>query len=65
VQVPGIAECGAWIECYVEREIDFEERTWFVGPVVAAQRRVEHQGMQALMCGRAAYAVAGAVIAPR
>jgi flavin reductase (DIM6/NTAB) family NADH-FMN oxidoreductase RutF len=65
VPVPGIDECGGWIECRVERHIDFEERTWFVGLVVAAQRRVEHQGMEALMCGRGVYALPGDVIAPR
>jgi flavin reductase (DIM6/NTAB) family NADH-FMN oxidoreductase RutF len=65
VPAPGIAECGAWIECRVEREIDFEERTWFVGPVVAARHREGHEGMQALMCGREAYLLPGAVGAPR
>ncbi len=65
VPAPGIAECGAWIECRVDREIDFEERTWFVGPVVAARRREGHEGGQALMCGREAYTIPGPVVGPR
>jgi flavin reductase (DIM6/NTAB) family NADH-FMN oxidoreductase RutF len=65
VAAPGVAECGAWIECRIEREIEFEERTWFVGPVVAARRQQGHQGMEALMCSREAYVLPGVVVAPR
>lgn len=65
VQAPGIAQCGAQIECRVDREIEFEERTWFVGQVVAARKRADHQGANALLCGRQQYVLPGAVVAPR
>ncbi len=60
-----IIQCGAHIECRVEREVAFEERTWFVGRVVAASRRTDHDGANALMCGRDAYRLPGAAVAPR
>ena len=61
----GIAECGAQIACRVEREIVFEHRTWFVGPVVAARSRPDHTGTTALMCGREAYSLPGETVSPR
>ena len=60
-----VSECGAHIECRVEREIVFEKRTWFVGEVVAASRRAEHSGAEALMCGRTDYRLPGEVVAVR
>lgn len=60
-----IVECGARIECRVDREIDFEHRTWFVGPTVAVYRREGFTGSQALLCGREAYSLLGEVVAPR
>lgn len=60
-----IGQCGANIECRLEREIDFEDRTWFVGRVVAARKRPRHLGTQALTCGRHEYTVPGSVVAPR
>ena len=60
-----VAECGAQIECRVEREIAFEERTWFVGAVVSVRQREGHSGALALMCGRYDYRLPGDVIAPR
>jgi len=60
-----IGECGAHIECIIEREVDFEERTWFIGRVVAARNRPGHEGMQALMCGRTHYVLPGDMPAER
>jgi flavin reductase (DIM6/NTAB) family NADH-FMN oxidoreductase RutF len=65
VSAASIAECGAQIECRVEREIEFEHRTWFVGPVLAARRLPDHLGMNALMCGREAYVLPGNALVPR
>lgn len=65
VGAASIVECGAHIECRIEREIAFEKRTWFVAQVVAARRRTEHQGTTALLCGRTHYLVPGAVVGPR
>jgi flavin reductase (DIM6/NTAB) family NADH-FMN oxidoreductase RutF len=65
VQAAGIAQCGAQIACRVEREIDFEHRTWFVGRVVAARKGKAHRGMRSLMCGRHEYVVPGTVISAR
>jgi flavin reductase (DIM6/NTAB) family NADH-FMN oxidoreductase RutF len=61
----GIAECGAQIACRVDREIEFEHRTWFVGQVVGAWRRGEHTGAVALTCGRDAYRLPGDIVASR
>jgi len=65
VRAVRIVQCGAHIECQVEREIAFEERTWFIGRIVAASRRPDHDGANALMCGRDAYLLPGAAVAPR
>lgn len=65
VEAVGIAECGAQIECRVEQELAFENRTWFIGPVVAARQREGHRGMAAMMCGREAYSLPGAIVSPR
>ncbi len=65
VDALSIAECPAHIEVRVERELDFELRTWFIGPVVAARMREGHSGIQALMCGRTEYRVSGEIVAPR
>ena len=60
-----LTPCRAHIECRVEREIEFEERTWFVGEVVAARKEQGFLGDQALLCGRHAYAVPGPIVALR
>ncbi len=65
VDALSIAECPAHIECQVERELDFEHRTWFIGSVVAARVREGHKGTNALLCGREAYRVPGNVVSPR
>ena len=65
VRAVSLAECGAHIECVVERDMDFEERTWFIGHVVAARHRSDHRGMGGLLCGRTHYATPGEVVAAR
>ena len=65
VKAVSIGECGAHIECVVEREIDFENRTWFVGRVVAARKCADFQGTDGLLCGRSQYSITGKAIAPR
>ena len=52
VQSVCLADFAAHIECVVCREIHFEERTWFVGDVVAARKRPGHTDINSLMCGR-------------
>ena len=65
VQGASIVECGAQIECKIEREFDFENRTWFVGKVVAARSRSDHRGSESVLCGRTEYVIPGQSIAPR
>ena len=65
VDAVGLSQCRAHVECRVEREIVFEERTWFVGKVVAARKEKGFLGDQALLCGRYAYTVPGPAIASR
>ena len=60
-----LAQCGAQIECRVDRVFPFEHRDWFIGEVVAAHKRTGHRGEEALMCGRHAYLIPGAEVAPR
>jgi flavin reductase (DIM6/NTAB) family NADH-FMN oxidoreductase RutF len=60
-----IAECGAFIECQVDRMLEFEHRTWFIGKVVAASMWTGHKGIRALMCGRHDYRVPGEIVAAR
>ena len=60
-----IGQCRANIECRVERIIDFEERSWFVGRVVAARRDSAYDAESALLCGRHAYRVPGEIVADR
>lgn len=65
IQAVSIAQCGAHIECRVDRAIPFEHRDWFVGEVVAARKRTDHRGTSALMCGRHDYSIPGDMVAPR
>jgi len=65
VAAVSIAECGASIECRVEQTLDFEDRTWFIGPVVATRMHPEHRPSHSLLCGRAAYFVTGRMVTQR
>lgn len=65
VQAVSIAECSAHIECRVEQEIVFEDRTWFIGLVVAARKHEEHFGHQALLCNRGEYMLPGSIVGKR
>jgi flavin reductase (DIM6/NTAB) family NADH-FMN oxidoreductase RutF len=65
VAAVAVGECGAHIECRVTGRLDFEERTWFVGDVVAADRSPDHDGSLALTCGRHDYRSGGEVTGPR
>ena len=65
VQAVSIAECGAHVECRVVREVDFEERTWFIGDVLAARRAPDHDGTASLTCGRHDYRAGPGQVGPR
>ena len=65
VRAVSLPQCGAQIECRVSREMAFEERTWFIGEVVAARKQPGHRGEEALMCGRHNYMVPGEIVASR
>jgi flavin reductase (DIM6/NTAB) family NADH-FMN oxidoreductase RutF len=60
-----IAECSAFIECRVQQKLEFENRTWFIGKVIAASMQSSHKGVNALMCGRRDYQLPGEIVAPR
>jgi flavin reductase (DIM6/NTAB) family NADH-FMN oxidoreductase RutF len=60
-----ITECAAFIECRVDKWLEFENRTWFIGIVVAASMRPGHDGVNALMCGRYNYQLPGEVVTSR
>ena len=65
VNAVGVRECGARIECRMDREIPFEDRTWFVGTVVSASKEAGHQGVNALLCDRSRYSLPGTVLGAR
>ena len=65
VSAVSIAQCSAHIECRVVREIPFEHRDWFIGEVVAARRRSDHDGTAGLLCGRHHYMLAETTVGPR
>ena len=66
VAAASVAECGAHIECRVERAVDFAgDRTWFIGEVVAAGASPGHRGSTSLLCGRREYRVPGGIVAER
>jgi flavin reductase (DIM6/NTAB) family NADH-FMN oxidoreductase RutF len=65
VAAVAVGECGAHIECRVTSRIGFEERTWFIGDVVAADRSPDHDGSLALTCGRHDYRSGGEIAGPR
>jgi len=65
VQAVSIAQCRAKTECQIERQIDFEDRTWFIAAVVAARKQDGFTGRQALLCDRLGYVLAGPELAPR
>ena len=65
VAAMGIAESPAQIACRVSRELAFEHRTWFIGDVVAAQKRPAFSGQEALCCGRHDYRLPGDLVSPR
>ena len=65
VAAASVEGCLAHVECVVEREIGFEERTWYVGLVVAARRRDGGALGQGLMAGRHGYVLPGEMVSPR
>jgi flavin reductase (DIM6/NTAB) family NADH-FMN oxidoreductase RutF len=65
VAAPTICRCPAQLECRVEREIEFEDRVWFIGAVLACRRQESFAGERALLCGRREYRTVGAVVAKR
>jgi flavin reductase (DIM6/NTAB) family NADH-FMN oxidoreductase RutF len=65
VRAVGIAQCGAQIECRVERRVVFEQRDWFIGRVVAARKTDRHASAEAMMCGRYHYLLPGEIVSPR
>ena len=60
-----IAECPVSIECKVIQKLKLEERTWFVGDVVAVYMEDHYDVSQALMCNRNSYMLIGEKIGQR
>lgn len=65
VQAVSIAQCRAKIECRIERQIDFEDRTWFIAQVAAARKGEGFRGRDGLLCDRHGYLLAGREVASR
>jgi flavin reductase (DIM6/NTAB) family NADH-FMN oxidoreductase RutF len=65
VAAVSLAQCRARIECRVTQEIPFEERTWFIGEVLAARRSPDHLGSASLTCDREFYRLPGEAVASR
>ncbi len=60
-----IAECPVSIECKVVQEIKLEERTWFIGEVVAVHAEDDYDSSQSLLCDRRSYMLMGESIGQR
>ncbi|MFC1715045.1 flavin reductase family protein [Candidatus Poribacteria bacterium] len=60
-----IAECPVSIECKVVQEIKLEERTWFIGEVVAVHAEDGYDASESLLCDRRAYMLIGESIGQR
>lgn len=65
VQAVSIAQCRAKIECRIERQIDFEDRTWFIAQAAAARKEEGFSGRDGLLCDRHGYLLAGCTVAQR
>lgn len=65
VRSVSILECGAHIECRIEREVEFEERTWFIAQVAASRKRPGHDSRRTLLCGRTHYTTPGEILSAR
>ena len=60
-----IAECPMSIECRVVQEMKLEERTWFIGDVVAVHGEDGYDASQSLLCDRRSYMLMGQKIGNR
>lgn len=60
-----IAECPVSIECKVTNKLELDERTWFVGDVVAVYVDDEYDVSKSLLCNRKAYQQIGREIGSR
>ena len=60
-----IAECPVNIECQVVRELPLEERTWFIGEVVAVHEEQGYTSADALIYSGSYYRRIGEVIGRR
>ena len=65
VAAPSIRECPAHIECRMDREVEFEDRVWFIGMVVACRADPAYKNDRALLCGRTSYRLPGEIVAMR
>ena len=60
-----IAECPVSIECKVGQEMKLEERTWFIGEVLAVHAEDDYDASQSLLCDRRSYMLIGEGIGQR
>jgi flavin reductase (DIM6/NTAB) family NADH-FMN oxidoreductase RutF len=60
-----IEECPVSIECKVVQEMKLEERTWFIGDVVAVHTEDNYDASQSLLCDRRSYMLIGESIGKR
>lgn len=60
-----IEECPISIECKVVHQMILEERTWFIGDVVAVHAEDDYDASRALMCDRGSYLLIGESVGRR
>lgn len=60
-----IEECPVSMECKVIQEMKLEERTWFIGDVLAVYAEDDYDVSQSLLCDRQSYMLIGESIGQR
>ena len=65
VEASMIQECPVSIECKVVQQLRLEERTWFIGEVLAVHAEDDYDASRSLMCDRRSYFLMGDSVGKR
>ena len=65
VEASMIEECPVSIECKVVQQMALEERTWFIGNVVAVHMEDDYDVSRSLLCDRRSYQLIGKSVGRR
>jgi flavin reductase (DIM6/NTAB) family NADH-FMN oxidoreductase RutF len=65
VKASMIQECPVSIECKLVQQLRLEERTWFIGEVLAVYAEDDYDASRSLMCDRGSYFLMGESVGQR